>query len=196
MTIPTFPSLVGLGWPVVRSVMRKTLVQEAISGKETRLQQWAYSKSKWSVSFGVLRTAAAWLEFQQLFAFFNQVAGMGLPFHYPDAVDNAVTSQSFGVGDGSTTTFQLVRSLGGNVEPVQDPTTITTVAVNGTPTGAYTLGNAGLITFSAAPASSAALTWTGTYTFLCRMAQDNADFSMDLSGFYSMKKLEFQQILL
>lgn len=196
MTIPTFPSLPGLEWPVVRTRMGKTMVQEAISGKETRIQVWAYPKYKWSLSFSALRSSAAFEELQTLFGFINSLAGSVSPFYYQDTDDNAATAQSLGTGDGSTTVFQLVRAFGGFVEPVQSPAAIASVTLAGTPTSSYTLGNAGLITFASAPSPGAAIAWTGTFNWLCRLLNDNQAFSQDMATFYSAKGLEFQSIKL
>lgn len=196
MTIPTFPTLAGVSWPVVRTRMSKTMVQESVSGKETRVQIWAYPKYKWALSFESLPIASTSPDFQTLMGFLNSVAGQGQPFYYTDPNDSVATAQPMGDGDGTTTSFQLVRSLGGFTEPVQVPLTITSVTVAGTPTTAYTLGTAGQITFATAPASGAALEWTGTYQWLCRLAADEHAFTQQMSTYFSADKIEFQNIKL
>lgn len=207
MAYPVFPSLAGLGWPVVRTRTGKTLVQEATSGKETRVQLWTYPRYKWSLQFDVLRTDAALAEFQTLMGFVNQVAGQAQPFLYTDPDDQQVTAQNIGTGDGATTQFQLVRILGGFTEPVQaiGPGN-GTLSVNGsaltygTSAGQWHWNNdfglGGTLTIVTAPAAGAAITWTGSYYWLCRLLSDDAAFSADMQGFYSLKKLEFQQVKL
>ncbi|MDE2097822.1 MAG: phage tail protein [Patescibacteria group bacterium] len=60
----------------------------------------------------------------------------------------------FGVGDGTTTQFQIT-DLGGFAIPLPSGGTI---QINGTTTSAYTVSSTGLITFTTAPASGAKIT--------------------------------------
>ena len=50
--------------------------------------------------------------------FFLQLQGQFGTFLYTDPDDNAVTGQAFATGDGATTSFTMMRSLGGFLEPV------------------------------------------------------------------------------
>lgn len=194
MAIPTFPTLPGLSWPIVRTRMGKTMIQEAVSGKETRIQQWAYPKYKWSLSFEMLSVLVSSPEFQTLMGFINSISGQARPFYYFDPNDGAVTAQRFGSGDGVTTIFQLVRTLGGYTEPVIVPATIGSITVAGVATAAFVRGAGGLIAFATPPAFGATLAWTGTYAWLCRMISDTTDFSQNMSTYYSTGKIEFQNI--
>lgn len=198
MSIPTFPSLIGIEYPVSRSPMWDTLVQKPISGKETRLQLWTAPRYQWSLSFSYLGASGANTDWQTLSGFFNSVAGAALPFHWTDPYDNAVTTQSLGTGDGTTTQFNFIRALGGFIEPVQDVTqSSVTVYNNGTSTSAFTYltdPNWGLtygIQFNTAPASGHTITATFTYNWPCRFDKDNADFDNFLFNFWSLKKLTF-----
>ncbi len=71
-------------------------------------------------------------------------------FLYTDATDNTVIAQSIGTGNGSTTTFQLVRSFGGFVEPILAPNAVTTVYDNGTPVAAISAPTNGTLTQTSA----------------------------------------------
>ena len=127
MTMPTFPSLRGQGFPATRSPLTSTISQKAISGKETRLQLWTYPRYKYEVTFnalpvGELTGFGASADFETMVGFWNSVAGSALPFHYTDPYDNAVTAQLLGTGTGSAVSYNFVRTLGGFVEPVQDVT--------------------------------------------------------------------------
>ena len=196
MTIPVFPSLPGLEWPLQRSTIWSNERSQALSGKSTRIQNWTFPRYHWEASFSTLRQNATQAEFAQLMGFINSLAGGALPFYYTDADDNAVTGQEFGVGDGATTTFQLVRAFGGNVEPVQSPNGTPTITVAGTPTTSFTIDSKGVVTFASAPASAAALLWTGAFYWLCELDDDKQDFSAFMSGYYEMKKLAFTSIKL
>ena len=125
MTIGTFPALSVVGWPRKRTPIWSTLKQPSISGQETRQELWTYPTWRYELTFDVLRYDASAAEWQAVLGLFNQMRGSARVFAYTDPADSVVTQASFGVGDGSTTAFQLVRSLGGFAEPVFAP-----IAVN------------------------------------------------------------------
>jgi Conserved hypothetical protein 2217 (DUF2460) len=64
-----------------------------------------------------------------------------------------VAGQGIAIGDGSTTAFQMVRALGGFVEPVGWVTAIANVYFNGSaqPATSYSLTTPNTLLFSAAP---------------------------------------------
>jgi uncharacterized protein (TIGR02217 family) len=196
MTIPTFPSLAGRSWPLTRAPIWKTLKQDAVSGKGTRIPLFTFPRYQWTVPFTVLRTMASLPEFQTLIGFVNSLNGGAGRFYFTDPNDNAVVAQSFGAGDGSTSVFQLVRSFGGYSEPVQCISGAPTISVAGTPTSAFTLGALGIVTFTTAPAAGAALTWSGSFNWLCSLDDDTVEFSGFMSGFYEVQKLSWTSIKL
>lgn len=194
MTEPVFPSLAGLGWSVKRSPLWKTRTQQAISGKETRLADWSYPAWQWALTFDFLRATPAAAEFQSLVGFFNQCQGAFGAFLYADADDNAVTGQALGVGDGATTVFQLARSFGGFIEPVLAPNVVSAVTLAGvvqTPSAYSVDSTTGLLTFTAAPSSGAAIAADFTYYFRCRFAEDTVDFEKFMATLYRAQKLAF-----
>src|SRR5271155_4893510 len=131
MSTAILPSLAGLGFDVTRTPVWDTTVQQAISGKETRIARQTCPRWKWELSYSVLRSGASYGELQQLAGFFNARQGMFDTFLYQDADDNSVTGQPLGVGDGSTTSFQLIRAFGNFLEPVLAPKTLSNVYLNG-----------------------------------------------------------------
>jgi len=191
MTIPFFPVLPGRGWPITRAPLWKTLKQESASGKETTIPAWTFPKYQWSVPFTTLRAAASYNEFQTLLGFINTLNGGALPFYYTDSIDNAVTAQVFGLGDGTTAAFQLVRAMGGYAELIQSPAGVPVISVAGVATAAFTVSNVGVITFTAPPAAGALLTWSGSFNWLCRLDEDTAEFSMSMPKLLELGKLSF-----
>jgi uncharacterized protein (TIGR02217 family) len=197
MTIPVFPSvtaLPGITFPVKSTVVWNTVKHEALSGKRIRLGNWTYPIRRWDLPISTLRTASNYLEWQTLIGFINSVLGAALVWAYSDPLDNAVVNQPFGEGDGTTTTFQLVRTLGGFAEPVflaQFGATFPTVSVNGTPTQNYVISPTGLITFAAAPGAGAALTWSGSFWWPVRFDDDETDLSQFLVNIVEAKSLKF-----
>ncbi|HZL59428.1 MAG TPA: DUF2460 domain-containing protein [Stellaceae bacterium] len=194
MTEPVFPALAGLGWSATRTPLWKTRVQQAISGKETRIADWSYPAYRWTLTFDFLRSDPAAAELQSLFGFFNARQGAFGTFLYADADDNSVAGQALGSGDGATTAFQLVRGFGGFVEPVLAPNTMSAVYLAGTAqhSSAYSVDAAtGILTFTGAPASGAAVTADFTYRFRCRFAADSLDFEKFMAALYRAKKVSF-----
>jgi uncharacterized protein (TIGR02217 family) len=190
------PTLAVLTFPVSRTPRWSTKIQTATSGKETRLGLWSYPIWEYSVAYSILRSDVN-VELQTLAGFFNARQGSFDSWLFNDPDDNAVSAQSFGAGNGSTTQFQLARTFGGYVEPVQ--------ALNGTPSiyvsGAlqtagtnYSISATGLVTFVTAPAASAPLTWTGSFYWRCRFLTDAITLDKFLASFWELKALKFQSI--
>ena len=203
MAIPTFPTLVGLTWPVKRGPQWLSIKQEPISGIDTVLQLYTYPRWQWELSFSYLGSGGGNTDWQTLVGFFNKVAGSALPFHFTDAIDNSATGQALGTGNGTQTQFNFVRPLGGFVEPIQDATqSSVTVYNNGTPVSgsAYTFltdPNWGFtygIQFNSAPANTHVITADFTYNWPCRFTADLADFDNFMFNFWELKQLTLKQI--
>jgi uncharacterized protein (TIGR02217 family) len=197
MSNAVFPALAGLGWTVKRSPVWKTRLQESISGKEVRIADWSFPRWQWQLSFDFLRGDPVNAEFQALAGFFNQRQGMFDSFLYQDADDNSVTAQPVGVGDGSTASFQMIRSFGNFVELILAPIpSSASIFVNGIlsnsanvfPWGSTT---AGLLSFGSAPATGAAITATFSYYFPCRFVEDSMDFEKFMNQLWQGKKVGF-----
>ncbi len=202
MAPPIFPTLKGLTLPSKRSgPIFDTAKEDSVSGRSARYARRVNPKWSWELSFDAIPfnfpgavPSAMQADFSVLAGFFAQLYGGALPFYYLDPDDNAVvTPQNFGTGDGTTTAFQLVRVIGGFTEKVVYVTG-QTVYVNGVAKTAgtdYTIGTTGIVTFAAAPAAGAALTWKGTFYFLCEMDDDKIDFDRIMTGMYQASKLAF-----
>jgi uncharacterized protein (TIGR02217 family) len=196
-TFPAFPSYPGITWPVKRMPSGKTIRHEAIQGKRTLLPQMVTPRWSWEIAYEFLRSlqygAGSFPDLEGLSAFYLAQMMGGTCFAYTDDEDNAVTAQGFGQGDGTTTTFQLVRARGGYTEPVLLPaiTGLTVAGVAKTAGTDFTLGDKGIVTFTSAPAGGAALQWTGTFAWLCRFAEDSLDLSRFMVGLSEAKSLKF-----
>ena len=60
----------------------------------------------------------------------------------------------------------------------------------------YVLGSTGIVTFSTAPVTGAALAWTGAFNWLCRFDDDSIDFQPFGTGLWSMQTLKFSTVKL
>ncbi|HLG86261.1 MAG TPA: DUF2460 domain-containing protein [Alphaproteobacteria bacterium] len=204
MSTAVFPALAGLEYPVTRTPVFKTLVQESVSGKENRAALQVYPRWKWSLSFNFLRDDSN-NEFRTLLGFFLARQGAYDSFLFDDVDDDGVTDQPVGVGDGSNLNFPLVRTLGGFVEPILAVNTnvVATVKVNGVlqaftsqwgwlfgaygPYGiAFTPGNA--------PGNGASVTATFNYYWPVRFTADDNDFTKFMNKLWEQKKLEFESV--
>lgn len=188
MSSLVFPSLPGLSWGIKRTPVWNTLVKKTPSGREFRGRLQNTPLRQYSLQYEVLRAGAGMGEVQQLEGFFNQVAGSWDTFLYNDPDDNTAVNQAFGIGDGVSTQFQLVRTRGGFVEPVYD--------FNGAPTlssgdGALAAANGGRVVYATPPAAGTLLTWSGAYYWRCRFLQDTTEFSQFLHDLWEAKKVEF-----
>lgn len=199
MSNAVFPTLPGLLWNTGKYPIFKTQVQEAISGRELRSAFQAYPMWSFNLSYESLRGDAVNNELKTLMSFFLARRGSWDSFLYSDPDFNSVTNYQFGLGDGSTTQFQLLREINGGgsafVEPVQNVNAITnikkaTVALTN-PTD-YTIDSNGLVTFVTAPAVAASLTWTGTYYYRCRFLIDTAQFDQFMKQLWELKTCQFK----
>jgi len=192
-----FPTLPGLMFNQTRTPIWKTITRETVSGREFRTGFMASPRYRFKLQFEFLRQDAVNSEFRTLLGFFNSQQGSMISFLYSDPDDNAVTAQAFGTGDASTTQFQLTRTLGGFAEPVYAVNGTPTIYVNGVAKTAgtdYTIGSTGIVTFTAAPAASAALTWTGSYYWRVRFLQDTTEFNKFMAGLFEAKSIEFESV--
>lgn len=116
-------------------------------------------------------------------------------FLFTDPQDHAVSASAGGgmlnvtpsaaapmgvVGDGVSTQFQLARSIAGVAWDILQNVSITALYVAGTPKSLgsdYSVSSTGVVTFASAPANGYALTWTGTFQYLCRFSEDTVDAS-------------------
>jgi hypothetical protein len=194
MTVPVFPTLAGITYPVKRTQNWSSVKQDALSGKRIRLSLFTYPTYSYEAQFSFLRSDTNDLEWQTLSGFISQLNGPTNLFAYNDPDDNSVTAQAFGTGNGTSTYFQLVRTQGGFIEPVFLLNGTPTLYGNGTPYVAgvdYNINASGNVSFLYAPANGVALTWTGNYYWGCRFDTDTTDFSKFMYELWELKSLKF-----
>ena len=180
MSNSVFPDFPGRSWPISRKPVWSTKVQESVSGKETRIGFWSYPRWDYTIDLETLRLSGSYTEMQSLAGFYNAVNCDFDDWLFLDPFDSVATTQIFGVGNGTTTTFQLARSFGGYVEPVRAVSSVSQVRVAGTPTVAYTLDQYnGKVTFSSPPGVGATLDWTGVFYWRCRFEEGSLTLSIE-----------------
>lgn len=100
---------------------RKTIVASAGSGFEARNSKWADSRREYNAGYGIKSED----DIHTLIEFFEQRRGMLHEFRWKDRFDwkscapggtPAFDDQTIGTGDGTTSTFQLTKTYGTNLE--------------------------------------------------------------------------------
>ncbi len=176
-----------------------TRVASHVSGREARTALYSYPLYEFEVTFDGLASDATWPglgsnSLQSLMGLYLQCQGQFGTFLYTDPTDNTVTGQGIGVGDGSATTFTLVRTLGGFIEPVSWALTVANVRTDGVATSVWTLGQPNTLNFATAPASGAAIVADITYAFQCRFLDDQNDFEEFMQGLWTVQSLKFRSV--
>ncbi len=185
------PAPPGIKVQTQKTPMWGTGIARSRSMRETRVSEQIYPLYEIELSCEVLRDAGS-SEIRQMLGFFNARNGAFDSFLYTDPDDYTVTNEQFGICDGTTTQFQLTRSVGGFIEPVQNVNAITNVKRNGVALANpadYTNDSAGLITLVSPGTNGHALTWSGTYYWRVRFNEDKLEFGKLFQGLWEVKKL-------
>ena len=193
---PTFP---GLKWGRKKTAVWSTGTKKSASGREFRTAYYTYPQWRFSLSFEVLRTKASVNELEQLAGFFNARKGSFESFLYEDPTDNAVTDQAIGNTVQGVTRYQLVRSMGGFIEPVLAVKERPAVKVGGvalTYGRDYTVTDKGVLVFNTPQTPGRPITWTGGFYFRVRFTSDTVDFENVLGSLWAAKKIEFTSVKL
>lgn len=190
MTNYIYPSFQGWSYNKEKKPIWKTNVYEATSGRENRIQKWSYPRYKISITYNFMtdkNVPGVTLDkgdIERLQGFFNKVGGNAEDFLFLDDIENSCTNQTFALGDASTKTFQLLRSLNDYVEPVNGIAEAPHIYIDGVETNAFTWNNNGFITFTTAPAVGAVLSWSGRYYFRVRFENEQLELSRTFEGLW------------
>lgn len=206
MSTQIFPVFQGLTFPVKRTPQFRSQIIEVASGKETRIALRSAPRYLYELSFEVLRQFASFSEYNQFLAFYNNMFGSFDTFQYSDPDDNSVTNQGIGIGDGVTTTFQLIRAVGAPgfskwIDIILAPNIVSTIYFNGTPISSSTYavslwGTAtpGKIVFTSPPGNNIAVTADFSWYWPCRFTEDSIELAKFANGFFSIDSCKFQTV--
>jgi hypothetical protein len=177
-TYPAFPALATRGWSV--SVKPRFLAEVAthVSGRESRFSRRALADRDIELTYDVLR-ADANAELQAIAGFYAGVAGRNGAFWFAPPGLSALAGQPLGVGNGTQTMFALLSATGGAVEPVRATSGVSAVYLNGAvQTGGWSVAGGYLpaLVFTNPPAAGVAVSADFGVLWLCRFAEDVADF--------------------
>lgn len=165
--------------------------QQAASGRTRTTSYRSAPLWHFQLGYNAVRKRPGLDEWSRLVEFFNKRRGKFGEFHYFDRSDHLVTDQQFGVGDGVTVTFQLVRAVNSWLEPVYAVVGVDRLTVDGEPVSGYTVGELGRVTFAEPPALGAPLVWSGAFFFLCKFDQDALPMTRPFNRIWDVKNLPF-----
>lgn len=199
---PSLPVLSGLAWSRHKRPGFSTRIASHVSGREVRVALMSYPLYEFEAVYSGLTSSADTFaglgvsSLQSLMGFFLQLQGQFGTFLYTDPDDNAVSGQIFATGDGSTTTFTMMRALGGFLEPVGWVTNIANVYLNGAaqPGSGYSLATPNTLTFTTAPASGVAVSADFSYAFNCRFLDDQMDFEEFMASLWKLDSMKFRSV--
>ena len=194
MSSEIYPSPPGLTFGTQRNVIAPPVITKTTpSQREYRARDATLPRYRYVLAYEFLRSDAVWAELQALVGFFNRHGGGFDDFLFLDPDDNAVAANAFGVGNGSTKAFQLLRTFGGFSEPVRDVLGAPSIYVNGvlrTPGTHYSLSATGLVTFVTAPGAGQPVTWTGQFYRRVRFRYDELQATKFMQDLWEAKTVE------
>ena len=171
---------------------RRTDVVITGSGREERNSRWAHSRRRYNAGYG-LRSLD---DVHAAIAFFEERRGRLHGFRWKDHADwkscapsqtPAAANQPIGTGNGTLKTFQLTKKYGSGLrdylrvitKPVAGSVL---VAVNGTPTTAFSVDTTtGIVTMTTAPANGALV--TAGFAFDVPVRFDTDKLTVNLEAF-------------
>lgn len=195
MTEQVFPVALTniVAFPVLMKPMYRTIIQTAASGKEQSAALWNYARRVYTLTWEFMRDDATHNEWKQMLAFWLSLQGRFATFLFTDPVDNTVAAQLIGIGDGTTTKFQLARTINSTwTEAINAPNIVSHVYVNGVDPGGWSVDSStGIITLATAAPNGQAVTADFTYYFRCRLLNDEDEFTKFGSTLWEKQTLEF-----
>jgi hypothetical protein len=195
---PIFPTLATLGWSTHVRPRFATEVADHVSGRATRQSGRAEALYDVELTYELLRGDAAFSDMQAIAGFFATVGGAAAPFWLaPPGLAN-VAAQILGVGDGATTRFALVRTIGGALELVAGTSGVSAVTLDGAPLPATAWscsgGYAPAIALADAPATGALVSADFGALWLCRFADDGLDLEEFMAMLFALGTVKLQTV--
>ena len=198
MTLPVFPNLPGQSF-ARKAPVSATNVALHDSGRETRTSIYG-GLYEFEVAFDGLAAdgcsfpGLASHSLQAILGLYLQCLGGFGAFLYTDPNDNAVVNQAIGTGDGATTLFTLLRSIGAGMDGDFYVTSVAGVSVNSASASNWTLVAPNLLSFATAPASGAPIVASFSFAFVCRFLEDAVDFENFAQNLWAAKSVKFRSV--
>jgi uncharacterized protein (TIGR02217 family) len=185
---------------------RRTQIVELASGDEERNANWANSRRRYDVAYGIRRAD----DLAAVVAFFEARNGRLHGFRFKDWGDHksclpsgqpSPLDQPLGVGDGVRTSFPLLKRYASGAQSwtraITKPVAGTVrVALGGTEeTSGWSVdATTGVVTFGAAPATGTAVTAGFEFDTPVRFDTDALDVTLDLERLGSITSIPLLEI--
>lgn len=185
---------------------RRTQIVTLASGDEERNANWANSRRRYDVSYGIRRAD----DLAAVVAFFEARSGRLHGFRFKDWSDHrsgapsqavSAMDQPIGTGDGAITVFQLIKHYRsgpqGWTRTITKPVAGTVrIAVNGTErsSGWSAEPTTGRVTFSTAPAAGTTITAGFEFDVPVRFDSDTMDVTLDIERLGSITSIPLVEI--
>ncbi|WP_294056083.1 DUF2460 domain-containing protein [Sphingomonas sp.] len=174
-----FPIALGRDAEVAPEV--STAIVTSAGGHEARNAEWAEARTSYDVGPGVRSEA----DIAALLGFFRARMGPARGFRLRDPFDFSsggeapgARDQAIGVGDGSARSFALVKRYGEVERRITRPVGGSVrVAVGGSETSGFVLGDGGVVTLDAAPGDGIEVTAGYLFDVPVRFAEDRLSVS-------------------
>ena len=154
-----------------------TAIVTTAAGVEQRNADWADARLRFDAGPGVRSEA----DIATLLAFFRARRGAARAFRFRDPFDFGAVDESLGIGDGTITSFPLVKRYGAGgeaqVRRITRPVAASLrVAIGGVEAmDGWTLLDGGIVSFAAAPAAGAEVTAGFLFDVPVRFEQDSLE---------------------
>jgi hypothetical protein len=200
LPLDVFPMyLPGATLDVVRSPTWKTGYQEALAAKVTVIGYQQYPVWEWEFRYELLDDRLPVSELRQIVGLFNSMRGRFGTFRFLDPHFNTVVAEPFGTGNGTTLAFQLIANYAvaggpGTPDIIQNLANTPNLYDNGTlinPAN-YSIGVTGIVTFTSAPVTAHALTWSGSFYYRGKFLSDRMDPAQFLHRLWELKSLKWR----
>lgn len=200
MTLPIFPTLPGITWPVKRVPLFSTDIQQGISGRRTPIRHQLEPRWAYDIPVEFLRSKSGFSEYTNLVNLYLACYGRFGTFLFNDLGDNAALTQLIGFGDGANKQFFLLRTFAGFDQRIAGAALngVPVLSVGGVPQApsAFSIDAYGVVTFSTAPGPGVAVTWSGAFYWICRFAEDQLDLSQFMQNYWEVKSVKFDTELI
>jgi uncharacterized protein (TIGR02217 family) len=179
--------------------------QEAIAGNEQRFARWTKCRGVGDLSLGLQDSDDPLGDFRAIYAMFLSHRGSLYPWRFRCHYDCTAENESFGTGAGVETVFQLTMTydpseillgIPGPLSYVRDITLVVgtpILKINGTPTSAFTLSSAGVVTFTSAPTGD--LTWSGTFDIPVRFDTQSLPVIMNAGNLAGIRSIPIKEVI-
>ncbi|MBI2720357.1 MAG: DUF2460 domain-containing protein [Rhizobiales bacterium] len=187
-----FPTAISRG--ATGGPERRTEIVVLGSGAEERNSRWAHSRRRYNAGFGIKSLD----QLHEVLGFFEERRGRLHGFRWKDHADFksgaplatiSALDQVIGAGDGTTASFQLVKTYGSGLRDYSRPITkpvagTAVVAVNGVATSFFTVNTlTGVVTFTAGHIPAGGAVITAGFEFDVPARFDTDEIRINLTGF-------------